>query len=415
MQSEIMPRRLLIVSFLEPWSIGPGQGAPSLYETLAGYARAGWEVDYVTFWKRPLLGVAHERSVDADVAGVRTHRFSMPRFRWLSAKLQAKVDRLILFPLFALPAIFRLTRTRPTVFYAYEASAIIAGMLSRFLMRGDPAFVVHRIQGVSVLGDSHRSLPFMLRKLESLLSLRARADAYIMTNDGTKGDEVWRSWNSHLTADTLLHIRNGIAADVAPRDSSRESALSAFGLDPAHRHVLMLSRLDPIKRIDRGLRAIAALRSSHPHVRLLIAGDGEQRAQLETMAQDLGIADRVVFLGALDRQAVNQILQGADVFLSLYDHSNCGNPLFEALHHHLPVITLDNGATGTVIVNDVNGMLLPVDDSASLIAALKRLLDNPEARDHLRKGAEIWSQENLVFWSDRMDREIEWLSSKLPN
>jgi glycosyltransferase involved in cell wall biosynthesis len=406
-------RRMLLLSFLEPWSIGPGQGAPSLYETLAGYASAGWQVDYVTFHKRPLLGVAHERSVAVDVRGVTVHRFSLPRWRWLPAKVQAKLDRLLLFPLFALPMTLRLLRRRrPDVFYAYEASAIIAGAVLRTIGR-QRAFVVHRIQGVSVLGNSYRRTGFMLRKLESLLSLRARADAYVMTDDGTMGDEVWRHWNRHIAPDRLLHIRNGIGAQLMAPPADRAEALAALGLDPAHRYVLMLSRLDPIKRIDRGIRAMAALRDRHPSVRLLIVGDGEDRPTLEALAHELGVADRLCFLGALDRSGVAMALDAADVFLSLYDHSNCGNPLFEALLHGLPVVTLDNGATGTVIAHGVNGLLLPVDDGARLNDALGALLDDPDERDRLRRGALTWARNNLVSWAARMDREVEWLAHRI--
>jgi len=392
--------------------MGPGQGAPSLYETLAGYARAGWSVDYVTFWKRPLLGVAHEQSIEIDLPGVEVHRFSIPRWRWLPASLQAKLDRLMLFPLLALPITLRLLRRRrPSVFYAYEASAILAASLSR-LFRGKRELVIHRIQGVSVLGSSHRSLPFMLRKLESLLSLGARADAYIMTNDGTNGHEVWRHWNATAMGERLLHIRNGISPQLLEPPSDREAAYAAFGLDRSHVHLLMLSRLDPIKRVDRGLHAMTALRDSHPNVRLLIAGDGEQRETLEGLARSLGIADRVCFLGALDRSGVAAALRCADIFLSLYDFSNCGNPLFEALLYHLPVVTLDNGATGTVITHGENGLLLPVGDGERLNDALRTLLDDPVARERLGRGAEAWARGNLVSWAVRMNWEVEWLLRK---
>ena len=413
MDNQTDPSRcILIVSFLEPWSIGPGQGAPSLYETLAGYARAGWSVDYVTFWKRSLLGVAHERSVEIDIPGVTVHRFSIPRWRWLPANLQAKLDRLLLFPLFALPTTLRMLRERrPSIFYAYEASAIITASLSR-LFRRKREQTIHRIQGVSVLGESHRKRWFMLRKAESLLSLRARADAYIMTNDGTRGDEVWQYWNSAVTADRLLHIRNGISPELFQAKSDRGAALARFRLDPAHLHLLMLSRLDPIKRVDRGLRAMAGLRDSHPQVRLLIVGDGEQRQELEALAQSLGIGDRVRFLGALDRSGVAGALQCADIFLSLYDFSNCGNPLFEALLCELPIITLDNGATGTVITHGDNGLLLPVGDGDRLDDALRTLVEDSDARDRLRLGARSWAQANLVSWVDRMNREVEWVVRK---
>lgn len=406
-------KRVLLLSFLEPWSIGPGQGAPSLYETLAGYAREGWEVDYVTFHKRPVLGVAHEQSVSVNIPGVREHRFRIPRYRWLPANTQAKLDRLLFFPLLALPITLRLLRQRhPSLFYAYEASAILTAFLVRLFYR-EPVLTLSRVQGVSVLGTSHHKFFFMLRKLENFLSLTARADAYIMTDDGTKGDEVWRYWNSHADHTNLLHIRNGISAQLLAPPIDRHVALERFGLDQGGTHILMLSRLDPIKRIDRGIRAIAAISGGFPHARLVIVGDGEQRAELESLAKELGVAHQVHFLGSLDRSGVAEIFQCSDIFMSLYDFSNCGNPLFEALINRLPIITLDNGATGTVIVHGQNGLLLQVDDDEALKDALETLLTDANARENLRRGAGIWAQANLKNWSARIKEEVEWVCKKI--
>lgn len=405
-------RHILLVSFLEPWSMGDGKGAPSLFETLAGYARAGWSVDYVTFHKRPVLGVAHEQSIDLKLDGVRVHRFEIPRWRWLPRSLQAKLDRLILFPLWSLPTILRVMRKRPpAVFYAYEASAVIAARLVRVL-RAKRYVLIHRIQGVSVLGDFYRSLWFMARKLESLLSLRARADGYIMTDDGTLGDRVWRYWNRHVSPDHLLHIRNGLGEQLLSVREDRDAERSALGLDASLIYLLMVSRLDPIKRVDRGVRAMAAL-GPRPDVKLLIAGGGEDMPRLEALAKTLGVFDRVTFLGGVDRGKVARLMNAADIFLSLYDVSNCGNPLFEALRSRMPIVTLDNGATGSVITNGVNGLLLPVDDDVRLNDALERLIADPGECARLSAGAEAWAADNLVSWQARMEREIKWLSQFL--
>lgn len=406
-------KRILLISFLEPWSIGPRQGAPSLYETLAGYAREGWQVDYLTFHKRPVLGLAHEKSINVDIPGVREYRFHIPRYRWLSGSAQAKLDRLIFFPLLALPLIVRLLQCRrPTVLYAYEASGILAASLARIFYRRS-ILIVHRIQGVSILGNSYRKLTFMLRKLESFISLRLRADAYIMTDDGTNGDEVWSYWNKHINLTNLLHIRNGINSQIVAHAIDPEVALQRFGLDRANTHILMLSRLDPIKRVDRGIHALAKISHAFPDVKLIIVGDGEQRVELQNLARDLGVANKIYFLGSLDRGRVAEIFRCSDIFLSLYDFSNCGNPLFEALINGLPIITIDNGTTGKVIDHGVNGLLLPVGDIDALTLALANLLTDMNARNNLRIGASAWAQVNLKSWPDRLSEEIEWLCKKI--
>jgi len=86
--------------------------------------------------------------------------------------------------------------------------------------------------------------------------------------------------------------------------------------------------------------------------------------------------------------------------------------LFEALLCELPIITLDNGATGTVITHGDNGLLLPVGDGDRLDDALRTLVEDSDARDRLRLGARSWAQANLVSWVDRMNREVEWVVRK---
>ena len=64
---------LLLISFLEPWSMGPERGAPSLYETIRGYASAGWHVHYLTAQKRSVGGGSHEQNIDIKIPDVSVH------------------------------------------------------------------------------------------------------------------------------------------------------------------------------------------------------------------------------------------------------------------------------------------------------------------------------------------------------
>ena len=87
---------------------------------------------------------------------------------------------------------------------------------------------------------------------------------------------------------------------------------------------------------------------------MLVLGDGEQRGSLEALSRELHVDDRVIFFGHVAQNKVQSILSQTDVFLSLYDLSNIGNPLFEAMNAGVPVLTVDVGATGTVIRDGEN-------------------------------------------------------------
>jgi glycosyltransferase involved in cell wall biosynthesis len=405
-------KNVIFVSLLEPWSIAKDVGAPSFYETLRGYARAGAHLHYLTSEKSGSGDDAHVRQIAIELPGITVHRFRIPQvFR--SQRLQSKAVRLLLFPLLAARRLRTLVaETSADLVYAYESSAILAVHWLQ-LRRALSVPVIARYQG-TILGARYADVPFALRKLESLLSLRAPASGYVMTNDGTFGDRALRHWNRRVSPSNLLFIRNGIDLSISRHEVDRSQALRDRGLDPGHTYMLTVCRLAAWKRVDRAIRILAALQSDFPRLRLLVCGDGPARPALEQAARDARIADKVHFLGAQPRSEVAVWMHAADLFLSLYDVSNCGNPLFEALLLGKPLVTLDNGATASVIVDGVNGRLVDPRAEDSLPDVVRELLCSAEQRQRLSRGALAWAEQELYSWEERLSREISWLQQLIP-
>lgn len=406
-------KTLLLVSFLEPWSMGSEMGAPSLYETMVGYVAAGWHIHYLTAAKRPLGGGSHEQDIAVEIAGVTTHRFDLPApLRLLGSRIQGKADRLYYYPKYAARAIKNLLRDiKPNLIYAYEEGAVLAvdqvrrsGLL--------PCPVAHRFQG-TILGDKYKDWPTLLRKAESWRALCKTADFFIMTDDGTRGDRALRYWNRHCGSSNLLFIRNGIDLSIANSIVDKEEVFRRLKMNPGFITLLMVSRLAGWKRIDRGIDVLAALRSRYPMLRLLVVGDGESRGSFEEYARSRGVNEGVIFLGAQSRRVVAELMNSCDIFLSLYDISNCGNPLFEALLCGRPIVTLANGGTPDVITDGVNGRLLQPDDDAAIEKAVAELIEHSEIRANLGKGARAWAAENLLTWQLRLTREVNWVEEKI--
>jgi len=125
-----------------------------------------------------------------------------------------------------------------------------------------------------------------------------------------------------------------------------------------------------------------ALRAFVPEeVRLRVVGDGAALASWKQQAAMLGVADRVVFTGSVDADAVRRYYDGADAlaFPSLRDSG--GSALLEAMTRGLPVICLDCGGPAEM-VDDSSGIKLPVDDPVETVArlaeAIRRLRAEPE-------------------------------------
>jgi glycosyltransferase involved in cell wall biosynthesis len=153
-------------------------------------------------------------------------------------------------------------------------------------------------------------------------------------------------------------------------------------------YVLFLSTLYPYKNLATLLAAFAqiAARGSFDGV-LAVAGpdyDGE-RARMEALAQELGCADRVVFLGALPNKEVPALLAGAIVMVYPSLRETFGKPLVEAMKCGVPIIAANRGAIPE-IVKDAAILIEPTDTTA-LRNAIERVIASPDLRAELvRRG-----------------------------
>ena len=99
----------------------------------------------------------------------------------------------------------------------------------------------------------------------------------VMTDDGTLGDQALTYWNSHVTEDNLLFIRNGIDSTGKGEKVDHTSTLERFSETGDAPILLMVSRLAGWKRIDRGIDLVSDLRGRYSSTKLIVVGDGEQK------------------------------------------------------------------------------------------------------------------------------------------
>lgn len=144
---------------------------------------------------------------------------------------------------------------------------------------------------------------------------------------------------------------------------------------------LTLARLEPQKGLDVLLRAAAET----PGARFAVAGEGPLRAELETLAAELGVAERVRLLG--HRSDVPELLAACDAFVlpSLYEGSSLA--VLEAMAARRPVVSSAIPGTDELIEDGADGLLVPPGDSAALAAALRGLLGDGELGEGLARRA----------------------------
>ncbi len=156
------------------------------------------------------------------------------------------------------------------------------------------------------------------------------------------------------------------------------------GLAPGQLALVAAVRLVALKGLQRAIKALALLGERWPELKLLIAGEGPYRGELEGRARAAGVVDRVVFLGFLppERLVGFYALGTMAVFPSMGEEA-LGLSIAEAMACGLPVVASRLGGVPEV-VGDC-GVLVPAKDDQALAQAIAGLLSDPERRAELAR------------------------------
>ena len=147
-----------------------------------------------------------------------------------------------------------------------------------------------------------------------------------------------------------------------------------------------VGRLQEKKGILYSLRAFAKMCSIYPNSDLVVIGDGPQRSQAERLSHELGISNKVYFLGTLLFDQVKEELFKADIYVQHSitaddgDTEGFGVSVAEASSAFLPVIATRHNGFPEVILNEKTGFLVPERDIGAMVQAMKRLVESPNLR-----------------------------------
>jgi glycosyltransferase involved in cell wall biosynthesis len=247
---------------------------------------------------------------------------------------------------------------------------------------------------------------YWFKNLEQLAALAIPQDAWIVLDDGTRGDEVLRARG--IPPERIHFLPNGVDRQWADLSLDRAAARAHYGLGPGQRVVLFLARLVASKRpLDAVRAAHEVLRKSVDAV-FVFAGDGPERVVCERAVRAAGIGEFVRFLGAVPHDEVPRLMAASDLFVSTGALTNRALPTCEALLCGVPVVAYDTGDTATIVRTGETGHLIRDGDVSALADAVASLLANDEARARMGNAARRLAREKLVSWDERiaMEREI---------
>ncbi|MFM9001570.1 MAG: glycosyltransferase [Opitutia bacterium] len=162
-----------------------------------------------------------------------------------------------------------------------------------------------------------------------------------------------------------------VISNFSPETADRPAPRSSFGTPAQAFLVVGVGRLVPRKGFDSLIRAVARLEGVH----LWLVGDGGEEGALKSLAEQLGLADRVRFLGWQDRPG--PFIAAADVFALPSTHEPLGNGILEAWALSRPVVAAASEGPRWVVADGVDGLLHAPGDVPALTAALRRVRDEP--------------------------------------
>ncbi len=179
--------------------------------------------------------------------------------------------------------------------------------------------------------------------------------------------------------------------------------------DGSQKIICAVARLQPVKALEVLIQAYALVQRQFPDTQLWLVGDGPQRGELETLANQLQIRAQVIFWGI--RSDVPAILNHAAIGVLSSKVEGLPNAIIEYMAAGLPVVATKVGGNPELVIQGETGLLVPPGDGAALSEALLYLVRNPEVACGFGKAGRLHVQENLTV--ERMVGKTEELYREL--
>lgn len=182
-------------------------------------------------------------------------------------------------------------------------------------------------------------------------------------------------------------LSNGVDLSHFKPGKPAEEIIKKYKLAVRRPRVLYVGRVDPEKSISNVIEAFDLVLDKVPEAELLIVGDGTDKANLEKMVAEKGIAQSVRFLGRVMPPDLYDLYKAGDVFVTASETETQGIVLIEAAATGLPLVAVDAGAVKEVCKTRKNGALCKPGDVKAIARAVVKILTNAELRKRYGKGS----------------------------
>ena len=272
------------------------------------------------------------------------------------------------------------------------------------------------VNGGDLLRECRKSARSSMKRM-SARSILGNASGIVATS----------KWVADLSAEVMT--------EVGVTNPPRIAALD-LGTDPAHFNpsrdtgalrrrwnvgdaplMITVARLVPHKGQDMGIRALASLSRDFPQLRYIMVGEGHDEQRLRGLARELGVADKVAFVGPMrddelpEAYATSTIYLGASRVDKEINVEGFGISFLEAGASGIPSVAGDSGGVRSAVRDGETGIVVPPTDADAIADAIRALLVNPERRQEMGRAARH-AVETHYNW-DRVARDTREFTNEV--
>jgi L-malate glycosyltransferase len=254
-----------------------------------------------------------------------------------------------------------------------------------------------RLAGVLVIG-SHRQLGDLLTRAQFKAQYWAFRFCHRVVCNSQAAAASLRA--AGLQEQKLVVIPNAL-----PEAAFAES-VPAIPRRPGIVRVGMIARMNSsVKNHPAFLKAAAKLLKQCPAVEFVLVGDGPLRPQLEAMTAELGIHEKVLFVG--ERHDIPAMLASLDISVLISSSESLSNVILESMAAGVPVIATAVGGTPELVKDRETGLLVQAGDERKLVEVLAHLVSDPISRARYSKRGQEFARAH--FHMDQVCRRLEQL------
>jgi glycosyltransferase involved in cell wall biosynthesis len=297
-----------------------------------------------------------------------------------------------------------LREQKPDIVHTHSGKAGILGRLAA--RRAGVPVIIHHIHGPS-FG------PFQGLPANCIFTAAERYAAGVTTHFVCSAQAMTRLYLAAGIGrpEMFTRIFSGFPVEPFANAANDPALRSQLGLAPDAFVIGKIARLAPLKGHEDLFTAFQELLPQFPRARLLLVGDGRLRAQLESRARTLGLADKVVFTGLVPPGKVPRYVGIMDCLAHLSAREALSRALPQALAAGKPVVSYDFDGADEICLDGETGFLVHTGDIATVTRRLLQLANDASLREHLGRRGRQFVREN--FSVEQMVDNIYHLYLKL--